>query len=397
MASEASPQATGKGEEGLRRSPLDACHERHGARLVAFAGWRLPLRYGGELAEHHAVRHAAGVFDLSHMAELEVVGPEAAAALDAALVGWCSAVPVGRARYTVCCGEDGGILDDLVVYRTGAETFVVVANAANRSVVAVALAERAGPFRAEVVDRSDDTALVAVQGPAACRILERVVADPVSGLPTYGCAVLDVAGARALVGRTGYTGEDGFECFLPATAGSAVFEALLEAGAQDGAVPAGLAARDSLRLEAGMPLYGNELTREVTPDEAGLGRLVRDDKPGDYVGRAALARRRAAGARVRLVGLVGEGRRAARHGYPVLDPDGADAATPATSGRSVGEVTSGALSPTLGRPVAMAYVTPDLAAAGRGLAVDVRGEPSPYQVTDLPFYRRPRGGNGATR
>lgn len=384
------PDATS--EAAPRSSPLEACHERLGARFTEFAGWRLPLRYGSELAEHQAVRRAGGVFDLSHMAELAVTGPAAAAALDGALVGWFDPLPVGRARYTVCCADDGGVVDDLVVYRTDPTRFVVVANAANRAAVADALAAQVAGHDADLVDETDDTALVAIQGPVAATVLGRLVdgaaAASLGGLAPYGCTAVEVRGVPCLVGRTGYTGEDGFECFVPSEAGATVFDGLLEAGAPDGVVPAGLAARDTLRLEAGMALYGHELTRAVTPFEAGLGRLVRFDKPGDFVGRAALDDRRAAGPRAVLVGLVGEGRRAAREGYRVVDPG-----DPAVD---VGAVTSGALSPTLQRPVAMAYVRPDRARTGEQLLVDVRGDRAAYEVTALPFYCR-TDRNGASR
>lgn len=369
------------GASPLRHSPVEAAHARLGARLVDYAGWLLPLRYGSELAEHHAVRRAAGVFDLSHMAEIEVAGPEAPAALDAALVGLLSELAEGRARYTMCCDESGGVLDDLVVYRTGPEAFLVVANAANAAVVLAELAARAAPFGAAVTDATDRHGLVAIQGPLALEVLQSHTATALGSIAPYGWAPARLAGAEALVARTGYTGEDGFECFLPPSAATVLFEALVEAGAARGVLPAGLAARDSLRLEAGMPLYGNELTRAVTPYEAGLGRVVRLDKPGDFVGRAALAARAAAGPVTRLVGLRAEGRRAPRHGYPVLE---------AAGGPPVGAVTSGALSPTLGWPIAMAYVPARDAEVGTHLVVDVRGEPVDVEVTGLPFYRRHR-------
>lgn len=370
------------GQPERRHSPLEAVHARLGARLVAYAGWLLPLRYGSELAEHHAVRRAAGVFDLSHMAEIELAGPGAAAALDAALVGCFSELGVGRARYTMCCDESGGIVDDLVVYRRGPDDFLVVANAANGALVAAELEARAAPFEAGVADATDRYGLVAIQGPLALEILQGLTTAPLGAIAPYGCATATLGGVDALVARTGYTGEDGFECFLPPSAAPEVFERLLDAGAGSGVLPAGLAARDSLRLEAGMPLYGNELTRSVTPYEAGLGWVVRLDKPGDFVGRAALAARQASGLTVRLVGLRGEGRRAARHGYPVLEAQG---------GAPVGTVTSGALSPTLGWPIAMAYVPVRDAAPGNRLAVDVRGELVEVEVTTLPFYRRQAG------
>lgn len=374
-------------------SPLHDEHVALGAALTSFAGWQMPLRYSSDIAEHQAVRAAAGLFDLSHMGELWITGPEAAAGLDAALVGNLSAVTVGRARYTMICAEDGGVVDDLVVYRRGPERFLIVANASNVHVVREALLERLAGFDATLTDESLTTALVAVQGPRAEEIVTGLTAaadvETVRSMPYYAAAEATVDGHAALVARTGYTGEDGFELFVPAAEAPALWRALLAAGEPLGLVPAGLSARDSLRLEAGMPLYGNELDRTTTPHDAGLGRVVKLDKvaadgsPLPFVGRVALeSRAHAPGART-LVGLVGLGRRAARHGYDVVASTEADAPT-------VGTVTSGAPSPTLGHPIAMAYVTPELSAEGTELAVDVRGRREPVRVVDLPFYRRPR-------
>ncbi|MCU1488836.1 MAG: glycine cleavage system protein [Acidimicrobiaceae bacterium] len=339
----------------------------------------MPLRYTSELAEHRAVRGAAGVFDLSHMAELEVSGADAGAALDYALVGRLAELPVGGARYTMACDESGGVVDDLVVYRREAERYLVVANASNAATMHALLVQRAAGYSAEVVDATDRYGLVAIQGPLALEVLQPFAEPTIAGLRSYQATEGTVLGAPALLARTGYTGEDGFELFVPAERAAEVFETLLDAGAARGVVPSGLAARDSLRLEAGMPLYGNELSREVTPYEANLSRVVRLDKPGDFIGRDALVERQADGPRARLVGLVGEGRRAARHGYSVHA---------GTGEKVVGTVTSGALSPTLGRPVAMAYVDLEHAEPGSQLVVDVRGREEPAEVTKLPFYRR---------
>ncbi|MBD3780459.1 MAG: glycine cleavage system aminomethyltransferase GcvT [Micrococcales bacterium] len=360
--------------------------------MTPFAGWLMPLRYAGDLAEHQAVRTAAGLFDLSHMGELHVDGPGAGAGLDRALVGNISGLAVGRARYTMIVAEDGGILDDLIVYRLADASFLVVANAANVAVVRDALAERLAGADASLTDRTLETALVAVQGPRAVEVVTGLVADPdeaaaVRDVRYYAAIRATVAGVPALVARTGYTGEDGFELFVPADAAPGLWRDLLEAGRPVGLVPAGLSARDSLRLEAGMPLYGNELDRTTAPHDAGLGRVVRLDKttpdgePLPFVGREALAARAHATPSRVLVGLVGLGRRAARHGHEVLTGTAADAAT-------VGRVTSGAPSPTLGTPIAMAYVTPEVSAPGTELAVDVRGRREPVRVVELPFYRR---------
>jgi aminomethyltransferase len=361
-------------------SPLHQVHERLDASFTDFAGWSMPLRYGSELAEHRAVREAAGIFDLSHMGEIELTGPEAGRALDYALVGHLSAVKIGRARYTVICNGEGGVLDDLVVYRLGEDHYLVVANAANAAVVAGELRDRAGGYLVEVADKSRDCALIAVQGPRAVDILGAVCAADLPALPYYGSTPTRVAGHEVLLARTGYTGEDGFEVYAESPHAVEVWDALEAAGQPHGLLPTGLACRDTLRLEAGMALYGNELDVHTNPFEAGLGRVVKFDKPADFVGRAALEAKRDRGVEATLVGLAGTGRRAPRHGYPVVGEDG----------KEVGTVTSGALSPTLGYPIAMAYVPPALAEPGTKLAVDIRGTAAPVEVVALPFYKRPR-------
>jgi aminomethyltransferase len=368
-----------------RPTPLRAMHERLGATMTGFAGWLMPLRYGSEVAEHRAVRGAAGLFDLSHMGEIVVSGPGAADALDYALVGHLSALAPGRARYTMICAPDGGVLDDLIVYRLADTEFLVVANAANTAVVAAALRERAAGHAARVDDRTDDYALIAIQGPHAGRILARLTDTALDQVRYYAGQPAEVAGRQVLLARTGYTGEDGFELFTGPDDAEPVWLALTGAGEADGLVPAGLAARDTLRLEAGMPLYGNELGAEMTPFDAGLGRVVVFGKPGDFVGRAALAQRAQAAPPRVLVGLTGGSRRVPRHGYQVL-----------WDGQPCGTITSGAPSPTLGVPIAMAYLDPGTAqlaaedTAAARLAVDIRGSAEPARVTSLPFYHRPR-------
>ncbi|MFE2673573.1 glycine cleavage system aminomethyltransferase GcvT [Streptomyces hygroscopicus] len=367
-----------------RRTALDARHRALGATMTDFAGWDMPLRYGSERDEHTAVRTRAGLFDLSHMGEISLTGPQAGQALDHALVGHLSALAVGRARYTMICDDEGGILDDLIVYRLGDEEFLVVANAANAQVVLDALTERAGGFEASVRDDRDAYALIAVQGPEAQGILGSLTDADLTGLKYYAGLPGTVAGVPAMIARTGYTGEDGFELFLAPDDAERVWDALTEAGAPAGLVPCGLSCRDTLRLEAGMPLYGHELSTDITPFDAGLGRVVKFDKPGDFVGREALeaASRRADSVTPRtLVGLVAEGRRVPRAGYAVLAADGS----------RIGQVTSGAPSPTLGRPIAMAYVDARYAKPGtEGVTVDIRGTQEPYEVVALPFYRRER-------
>jgi aminomethyltransferase len=364
-----------------KRTPLYEVHQALGANLVEFAGFMMPLRYGSETAEHQAVRTAAGLFDLSHMGEIFLSGPGAAATLDYALVGYISALRVGRARYTMICDAAGGVLDDLIVYRLAPETFMVVANAANVATVRAALIERAENFDAAVDDRSDSYALIAVQGPNAQQILAKHTDAPLADLKYYAIMAEQVTGIDALLARTGYTGEDGFELFVTASDAVRVWRELAQS---PGLTPAGLSARDTLRLEAGMPLYGNELSTETTPYDAGLGRVVKLEKPGDFVGRAALAARADTPAGRTLVGLVARGRRVLRPGYDVVTR-GEHGGTPC------GVVTSGAPSPTLGKPIAMAYLNAETGPDNPwgDLAVDVRGKHEPVDVVDLPFYRRP--------
>jgi aminomethyltransferase len=364
-------------------------HKKLGASFTDFGGWQMPLKYSSELAEHHAVRHSAGLFDLSHMGEVWVSGPEAAAFLDHALVGKLSAMAEGKAKYSLICREDGGIIDDLIVYRRGPERFLVVPNAGNAPTVAAALAERAAGFDAVVRDASAETSLIAVQGPKAQELLLRLVPagqhERVTGLKYY--AAVEVAFAFGagttdlLLARTGYTGEDGFEIFVANDDAAALWQAILAVALEGELTPAGLASRDSLRLEAGMPLYGNELSLEGDPFAAGLGPVVALSKEADFVGKAALAAKKEAGAGVstgrKLVGLKGLGRRAGRSHYPVLK-----------DGAVVGEVTSGQPSPTLGYPVAMAYVDVEHTEPGTALEIDLRGKAEPFEVVALPFYKR---------
>ena len=272
-----------------RRTALDALHRSLGATMTDFAGWDMPLRYGSERDEHLAVRTKAGLFDLSHMGEITVTGPQAAALLDFALVGNIGGVKPGRARYTMICRADGGILDDLIVYRLAETEYMVVANASNAQVVLDALTERAAGFDAEVRDDRDAYALIAVQGPESPGILKSLTDADLDGLKYYAGLPGTVAGVPALIARTGYTGEDGFELFVAPADAEKLWQALTDAGAPVGLVPCGLSCRDTLRLEAGMPLYGHELSTALTPFDAGLGRVVKFEKEGDFVGREALS------------------------------------------------------------------------------------------------------------
>jgi len=363
----------------LHTTALLEVHRRLGARLIEFGGWLMPVQYAGILEEHRAVRERAGLFDLSHMGELFVEGGDAGDGLAGALVTDPRALAVGRAQYSMLTAPDGGVIDDLIVYRLGSERFLVVANAGNAAVVADELAARLSKAKAVLDDRSLATSLVAIQGPRAAAVLAPLTGVDLGALKYYAIADGEVAGVPALVARTGYTGEDGFELFVDWDRGPEVWQALEDAGREEGVVPVGLGARDTLRLEAGMPLYGNELDRTTNPYEANLGRVVKLDKPGDFVGRAALEKVAREGVARRLVGLVMRGRGIARHGYPVFRGD-----------RPTGIVTSGTQSPSLGEAIAMAYLATSDAEPGTMVDVEIRGQRVPAEVVALPFYQRPR-------
>ena len=371
---------TNQAEATAHLTPLHDRHVALGARLIEFGGWLMPVQYSGILEEHRAVRERAGLFDLSHMGELFVEGPEAGAALAAALVSNPPALAVGRAHYSMICAEDGGIIDDLIVYRLGEERFLVVANASNAPVVSDALVERLSGFKAVLDDRSLAMALCAVQGPRSVDIVGPLTDVDLSALRYYAIAEGHVLGIPALVARTGYTGEDGFEIFVENNRAVELWDGLSAAGQGFGLAPVGLGARDTLRLEAGMPLYGNDLDRSTNPYEAGLGRVVKLDKPGSFVGRSALEKVSREGPSRKLVGLAMVGRGIARHDYPVH-----------REARRTGVVTSGTLSPSLGRAIAMAYVAPGDAETGTILDVEIREQRVPATVVDLPFYRRTEG------
>ncbi|WP_144790700.1 glycine cleavage system aminomethyltransferase GcvT [Kocuria palustris] len=376
-----------------RPTALAPVHERLGASFTDFGGWWMPLRYGSDLAEHRAVREAAGIFDLSHMGELLVEGPDAAAFLDYALVGRLSAIEIGKAKYSLLCNEQGGVIDDLITYRLGEDSYLVVPNAANTPAALAAFRERTTAadgtaFDVGITDRTEATALIAVQGPAAeAVLLDAVEADSaqaVRDVKYYAITAVVFTTPEgplpARLARTGYTGEDGFEIYLDAEADASaperLWSVLEKAGESHGLMPCGLAARDSLRLEAGMPLHGHELSPEISPYQANLPIVALKSKDS-FVGREALARIKEEGPSSRLVGLVNDGKRAARPGYAVLK-----------DGEKVGEISSGAPSPTLGHAIALAFVSPELTEPGTELDVDLRGRPTPFRVVQLPFYKR---------
>lgn len=348
-------------------------HARLGASFTDFGGWQMPVRYTSDLLEHHAVRESVGIFDISHMAEFFVSGEQAADFLNFALVGRASEISIGRAKYSLICSEQGTVIDDLIVYRLSEGNFLVIANAGNRKQVATALAEREHGFNVSVADRSDELGLLAVQGPKAIELLAKFSDLELTELPYYSIATGHINSQPVDFCRTGYTGEDGFELLIPNENLLEIFSLLLAGGA----TACGLAARDTLRIEAGMPLYGHELDTNVTPFEAGLGKVVRLDRSEDFVGRAALEKLAGKATEKSLVGLVGEGKRAARADYEIFAGD-----------EKVGVVTSGILSPTLGYPIAMAFITSKHAEPGNELEVDVRGTRLPMTVVKLPFYKR---------
>jgi aminomethyltransferase len=365
---------------GLRRTPLHDVHRQLGARLVPFAGYEMPVQYDSIIDEHRTVRGTVGLFDLSHMGELEIRGDEAVAFLRYALVSDPGTLAINQAQYSMACDVDGGIIDDLIVYRLGDDRFWIVCNASNRAAVVdqlISLVER-GDFGVSLEDRSDRTGLVAPQGPNAAALLAELTDVDVAAIANYWAATGSVAGVECLIARTGYTGEDGFELFCDARRTRDVWEALAAAGDRHGARPCGLGARDTLRLEAGMPLYGNELDRETNPFEVNLGRVVKLEK-GEFIGRTALQAVQQAGPARKLIGLQMIDNAIPRAGYEVR-----------VAGEGIGRVTSGTLSPTLGTKIAMALVPAPLAGSGADFEVVVRDRAYRAEQVKLPFYRRAR-------
>jgi len=357
-------------------------HQSLGATFTDFGGWNMPVRYGSDLDEHHAVRNSAGLFDISHMAEIAILG-DAGEFLDYAVVSKVSALADGRAKYTMICNPDGGVIDDLIVYRISAKDYLIIANASNRKAVVKALEDRRHGFDVDIQDISDDFSLLAFQGPKSAEILQSLITAGSDGakydlanLKYYAIAPADVAGVSVLLARTGYTGEDGFEIMVANSDAEKIWDLISE----QGVTPCGLASRDTLRLEAGMPLYGHELESDLTPFEAGLEKIINFDK--DFVGKEALQPRLGQTPSRKLFALKGEGRRAARADYEIFLTGGDQA---------IGKVTSGVLSPTLGYPIAMAYLDGNLdLPVGSKLEADVRGTKVEYEVVAMPFYKRGR-------
>ena len=365
----------------LRETALKSRHEALGARMIPFAGWLMPVQYTGILDEHRAVRSAAGLFDLGHMGQVRVDGPDALAFLQYVTTNDVSTLDPGDALYALLPNEQGGVIDDIIIYQLPDEPgYFVVINAANREKdVAWLQKQRAArsDLDVNVADVSDEFGMIAIQGPRAEEIVQSLTTTALPEINAFQWRRAEVAGIPVLVARTGYTGEDGFEFYVPQAHTAALWDALLEAGQPHGLVPVGLGARDTLRLEARMPLYGNELADDISPLEAGLGWAVKLNK-GDFIGRDAIAALKEKGLPRRAVGFrLLERAGTARHGYPVQQ-----------NGREVGVVTSGARSPSLGAEIGLALIEANAAGAGKPLDIIIRGRPVRAEQVKGPFYRR---------
>ncbi|OAV59358.1 glycine cleavage system aminomethyltransferase GcvT [Enteractinococcus helveticum] len=364
----------------LKTTPLFAAHEKLGATFTDFNGWNMPLKYSSEMTEHKAVRQAVGIFDLSHMGEVFLSGPDAVKGLNTALAGDFSKMSVGRAKYTVMLTEDGTILDDLIVYRLGEDRYLMVPNAGNAPAVAEAVVARTEGMDLTVDDATADLSLVGIQGPKAADVVAALgedFAEAAASLTNYRVTEILVNGNDWIVARTGYTGEDGFEIITPNADIAQLWEQIFSLDIGVEITPCGLASRDSLRLEAGMPLYGNELSTERTPFEAGMGRIVSFEKPENFVGRTALEALREHTPQQVLIGLTSDQRRAARSGSEIV-----------VDGKTVGVITSGIPSPTLSKPVALGYIDAAHADVDTEVSVDIRGKALPFVITKPPFYSR---------
>ncbi len=362
----------------LRRTALHDAHLALGARLVPFGGFEMPVQYSSILKEHEAVRKAAGLFDLSHMAQFALSGADVGAWAESLTVNKVANMKPGQARYNIFTNEQGGAHDDVIFYRLSDERWLLVVNAGNADKMwAHVQAKRSGDVA--LTNLHGERALIAIQGPRSVELLQPYVDADLAAMKYYSCAQARVrGGGDVLIARTGYTGEDGFELFLPSEDATGVWDLLLAENREKGLEPCGLGARDVLRLEAGMPLYGHEMTEEITPVQAGLGWAIKFDKP-QFTGREALLAQRDADDFPRIVGLVMDGRVPARAGYPVF-----------SAGERVGEVRSGSFGPAVGKNIATALIEPGAAAEGTPLEVEVRGTRHPAVTAPLPFYKRPK-------
>ena len=366
----------------LLQTPLHAWHAAHGARLVDFAGWHMPVQYKSIVEEHNSTRTAVGVFDVSHMGRIRFDGPGAAGFLDRLLTRKVVGMGPGKIRYSLVCNEAGGILDDVLVYHLqehGAGLYhLLVVNASNREKILGWLKSQKKPAdEVTFTDRTVETSMIAIQGPSALRIMEPLVGADVGGLAYYTGCETTICRHAGIVSRTGYTGEDGCEIIVPASAAEEIWERIFSSGKDHGVAAVGLGARDTLRLEAAMPMYGHELSEQINPFQAGLPFAVNLEER-DFVGKSAIAPKKDNPSQPVRVGLTLSGKRAAREHYAVL-----------SGGEKIGEVTSGTFSPTLQQPIAMAYVPQSAAKVGTELVVDIRGSAEPASVVPLPFYKRP--------
>jgi aminomethyltransferase len=358
------------------QTALHEWHRSHGGRMVEFGGWSMPVQYTSIIDEHRAVRERVGLFDISHMGRILFSGPDVVPWLERVTTNHVAKLAPGQIQYSLMTDDSGGAIDDILVYRAPEDAYTIVCNASNRSNVLDQLkSHKVGGNSTQLLDWTMATTMIAVQGPRAEHVLQQLCDTPLASLGYYRAISANVVGAKCLLSRTGYTGENGFEISFAEEMARIIWEALLNAGRVDGIVPCGLGARDTLRFEAGMPLYGHELSPTINPYSAGLGWAVKLDK-GEFIGRDALAGFRKNPGR-RRIGLTIEGKRIARQGTPVL-----------AEGETVGVVTSGTYSPSLDRSLAMALVDPLAADPGAGLRVEIRGQIEPATVVPLPFYHR---------
>ena len=357
----------------MKTTPLHPAHLALDAQMIEFAGWDMPARYGSAIQEHHAVRSHAGMFDVSHMGRLFLQGPDAQSLADSVVTADVTAIPSGHARYCMACNESGGILDDLIVYRLPDARVLIVCNASNREVIVDTIRVKAAEFpNATLVDRTEETAMIAVQGPGAVSTVRSLLLFNPDSSPLF--SITAVAASDTYIARTGYTGEDGVEIIVNAEAAIPTWDRLADAGV----APCGLVARDSLRLEAALRLYGNDMNTTINPFEAGLGRFV-DLTVGSFTGKDALLNVKEQGPERRLAGFVMDARGIPRHGQAILHDE-----------QAVGEVTSGGRAPSLNLDIGMGLVPVALARKGTKIDIDIRGRRVPATVTPMPFYRRPR-------
>lgn len=361
----------------LKQTSLNAVHKALGARMVDFGGWDMPVIYTNQIEEHHAVRQKAGLFDVSHMGEIFVTGPQALDLVQKLVSRDISKMETGRVTLGVMCNETGGILDDLTVYKMGDQKYLLVVNAGTCDDDYNWVVKHSQGMEVKIDNVSDDLTKLDLQGPNAQKILQKLVDSDLNEIKRYGFSIMNVDGVETIVSRSGYTGEDGFELYFSNDEAEHLWNKLLEIGETDGLIPCGLGSRDTLRTECGMMLYGHDIDTEHSPLEAVYGWAVSFEK-GDFIGRSALERQKSEGLKRTLVGFEMEGRGIARQHYPILT----------SSGETIGEVTSGTPSPTLNKNIGLGYVRPDLATPGTRIKIKVRDQLVPALVVKLPFYKR---------